>query len=365
MPKSGKNISSPVRVMVVDDSSIVRGFLTRFLETDPGIKVTAAVPNGQAALQELAEAAPDVVILDLEMPVMDGITALPLLLAANPKLPVIVASTKTRENAALALKCLALGAIDCLGKPNVHDLAEGSAFRDDLVQRVKVIGRLRGNAGVPAPFFSEVSPPKVVQRVAPQPVAQRHVPGALAICASTGGPLALQKVLGGLKPLAVPVFITQHMPAGFTTLLAENITQSTGLDCREAVEGEAIVAGRVYVAPGNYHLTVAGMNGSRRISLNQNLPEHFCRPAADPMLRSLAASYGAALLVAVLTGMGTDTVAGCRAVADAGGAIVTQDEASSVVWGMPGAVVQAGLSDETVSLDNMAATLLRRLKAAA
>lgn len=358
MPKSEKNISGPVRVMVIDDSSIVRGFLTRFLETDPDIKVTAAVPNGLAALQELAEAAPDVAILDLEMPVMDGITALPLLLAANPKLPIIVASTKTRENAALALKCLALGAIDCLGKPNVHDLAEGSAFRDDLVQRVKVIGRLRGKAAVPSLFFSEAVPPKVVTRITVQPDAS----AALAVCASTGGPLALLQVLGGLKPLAVPVFVTQHMPAGFTALLAENIAQTTGLDCREAVDGEAVVAGRVYIAPGNYHLTVEGAEGSHRISLNQNLPEHFCRPAADPMLRSLAKCYGAKLLVAVLTGMGTDSVAGCRAVVDAGGSVITQDEASSVVWGMPGAVVSAGLSAETVPLDNMPANLLRRLK---
>lgn len=358
MSGAGKNISGPVRVMVVDDSSIVRGFLIRFLETDPGIKVTAAVPNGQAALQELENAAPDVVILDLEMPVMDGMTALPLLLAVNPKLAVIVVSTKTRDNAALALKCLALGAIDCLGKPNVHDLAEGSAFRDELVQRVKVLGRLRDKTALPAPFFSEALPPKVVKR----PRAQAHVPAALAICASTGGPLALLKLLAGLAPPAVPVFITQHMPAGFTALLAENITQATGLDCREAVDGEPVAAGRVYIAPGNYHMTVEGAGDRRRIALDQNPPEHFCRPAADPMLRALAKSYGATLLVAVLTGMGTDAVAGCRAAVEAGGAVVTQDEASSVVWGMPGAVVQAGLSDETVSLDNMAATLLRRLK---
>lgn len=358
MAGTGKNISVPVRVMVVDDSSIVRGFLTRFLENDPDIRVTAAVPNGQAALQELDDAAPDVVILDLEMPVMDGMTALPLLLAAKPTLPIIVTSTKTRDNAALALKCLALGAIDCLGKPNVHDLAEGSAFRDDLIQRVKVLGRLRGKTALPAPFFSQGVPPKVVKAGVPP-----DVPGALAVCASTGGPLALLKVLAGLAPLSVPVFITQHMPAGFTALLAENITQATGLDCREGVDGEAVVAGRVYIAPGNYHMTVEGFDVQRRIALDQNMPEHFCRPTADPMLRSLAKSYGAKLLVAVLTGMGTDTVVGCRAVVDAGGTVVTQDEASSVVWGMPGAVVQAQLSTETAPLDDMAALLLRRLKA--
>lgn len=333
MPGPEKNISGPVRVMVVDDSSIVRGFLTRFLEADPGIKVTAAVPNGQAALQELAEAAPDVVILDLEMPMMDGMTALPLLLAAKPTLPIIVASTKTRDNAALALKCLALGAIDCLGKPNVYDLAEGSAFRDDLIRRVKALGRLRRKTASDAPFFSEDLQPRIVRKTA-------------------------------VRPLSVPVFVTQHMPAGFTAQLAENITQATGHDCREAADDEAVVAGRIYVAPGNYHMTVAGAGDRRRIALDQNPPEHFCRPAGDPMLRSLAKSYGDRLLAAVLTGMGTDTVAGCRAVADAGGTVVTQDEASSVVWGMPGAVVQAGLSDETVSLDDVAAALLRRLEAA-
>ncbi len=213
MPKSGKNISGIVRVMVVDDSSIVRGFLTRFLEADPAIKVTASVPNGQAALQELAEAAPDVVILDLEMPVMDGITALPLLLAANPKLPIIVASTKTRENAALALKCLALGAIDCLGKPNVHDLSDPGPFRDDLIARVKTLGRLRGTPAGTVPFFSGETPPEVVKPPATVASLPSTAPAALAICASTGGPLALLKVLGGLAPLPVPVFITQHMRA--------------------------------------------------------------------------------------------------------------------------------------------------------
>lgn len=361
MPKSGKNSSGAVRVMVVDDSSIVRGFLTRFLEADPAIKVTASVPNGQAALQELDEAAPDVVILDLEMPVMDGITALPLLLASRPTLPVIVASTKTRDNAALALKCLALGAIDCLGKPNVHDLSDPGPFRDDLIARVKTLGRLRGNAAGPVPFFSEETPPQVVKPPAPAVPRPSAAPAALAICASTGGPLALLKLLGGFETLSVPVFITQHMPAGFTTLLAENIAQATGLDCREAADGEAVEGARIYIAPGNFHLTVEGGEGYRRVALTQSPPEHYCRPAGDPMLRSLAKSYGPKLLVAVLTGMGADTVAGCRAVVEAGGAVVTQDAASSVVWGMPGAVVQAGLSDETVSIDDMAATLQRRL----
>jgi len=341
--------------MVVDDSSIVRGFLTRFLESDPEIKVTAAVPNGQAALQALAAADPEIVILDIEMPVMDGITLLPLLLQARPGLPIVIASTKTRANAALGLKCLALGATDCLGKPTVHDLSEPGAFRDDLVRRVKTLTRR-------TPAFERAEPRVSPAAPASLPQGATGAYSALAFCSSTGGPAALQKVFETLTAPDVPVFITQHMPAGFTGLLAENLTHATGIDCREAVDGERPEPGRAYIAPGNFHLTVQGRGAARVIALNQDRPEHFCRPAADPMLRSLALSYGASLMAVVLTGMGVDSVAGARAVVAAGGTVLAQDEATSVVWGMPGAVVQAGLSAETLPLAAIGPAVMRRLR---
>ncbi len=344
--------SGPVRVMVVDDSSVVRGFLRSFLENDPDIKVTDAVANGRAALEALGRASPDVVLLDLEMPVMDGMTALPLLLAAKPGLAVIIASTKTRENAALALRCLGLGAIDCLGKPSAHEMQDATAFRRDLVQRVKQLGRGRLQQKVSAPvFLRPPSPLKVV-----------NAPETVALCSSTGGPQALMRLFGDMGALPVPVFVTQHMPAAFTAILAENIASSTGLDCREAVNGEEVQAARIYIAPGDFHLTVRRAGAQKVISLTQTVAENYCRPSADPMLRSLADAYSGKVLAVVLTGMGTDALEGCRLVAEQGGTVLAQDEASAVVWGMPGAVVAAGLCDEIVPLAHMAESVIRRMK---
>jgi len=353
--------SRPIRVMIVDDSSVARGFLARFLEGDAGISVVSAVPDGQQALQALSQAQPDVVILDLEMPVMDGLTALPQIVRKLPRAQVIVASTLTHENAALALKCLTLGAADCLGKPQSQDMAFAEVLKQDLVNRVKLLGQVARGRPMPSQDKAEPAP-------APLPEPQRlrsarpvFKPEAIAIACSTGGPAALLSFFQALNGVALPqpVFVTQHMPPVFTQLLADNIAIGARLPCREAVDGEEVKGRTIHIAPGNYHMTVVIDGPHKRIRLTRDAPVNFCRPSADPMLESLSTAYQGRVLAMVLTGMGSDGLQGCRKLAAAGGEIYAQDEASSVVWGMPGAVAQAALCTRILPLADMAAAVRR------
>lgn len=341
-----------LRVMVVDDSAVIRGFLTRFISEDPDMEVVAAADNGARALQLLEGAAPDVVVLDVDMPVMDGLTALPLLLEKRPGLRVIVSSAGGAAAAQNALRCLQLGAVEYLPKPAAQDMAAAAHFRQALLECLRALGGLAApetGAAEPVPACATPS------TAATAPLA----PEALAICCSTGGPQALLTLFRGWQgELRQPVLITQHMPAQFTAVLADNLAAASGLPCAEAQDNEPLLPGRLYVAPGDYHMTVTA---GHRIALTQSPPENFCRPSADPMLRSLAAAYGPRLLTLVLTGMGLDGVAGCRAAVAAGGGVIAQDEASSVVWGMPGAVARAGLCRRVLPLETLARELPRYL----
>jgi two-component system chemotaxis response regulator CheB len=352
--------SSPFRVMVVDDSVVVRGLLVKALESDPRISVVARADNGQAALQALPRHDIEVVVLDIEMPVMDGLSALPKLLAIRPGLQVLMASTLTRRNADVTLRALSAGAADYVAKPSTGSLAGADGFRRELIEKVTGLAecarRGKGRARpVAAPIADRAS-------VSARPVlrdAPIRTPEAIAIGASTGGPRALFRVLGDIRGLTMPIFLTQHMPATFTAILAEHITRATGWKAAEATDGEAVAPGRIYVAPGNYHLVVEGNASGRRVRLNQDPPENFCRPAVDPMFRSLAASYGSGLFAMILTGMGHDGLRGGKAVVDAGGALIAQDEATSVVWGMPGAVANAGICRAVLPIEEMGAYVRR------
>jgi two-component system chemotaxis response regulator CheB len=344
------NAGDPYHVMVVDDSAVIRGLLTRALEKDPTIKVAASVGNGEAALKALERHDIDVVILDIEMPVMDGLTALPKLLAAKPGIRIIMASTLTRKNAEVSLRALQAGAADYLPKPtSTSELTGADAFRRELLEKVKALAK----AARPArPATSRaVGQKAAAAAVARSPVrpiilrkASAALPRIIAIGSSTGGPQALLEVLRDMAAsVKLPILITQHMPATFTTLLAEHIERATGVPCAEGRDGEAVSAGRIYLAPGNFHMTVERSAVGSVIRLNQDQPENFCRPSVDPMLRSLAPVYGSALLTLILTGMGTDGQKGAAEVVAAGGTVIAQDEATSVVWGMPGAVATSGL----------------------
>jgi two-component system chemotaxis response regulator CheB len=340
-----------VRVMVCDDSAVIRGAVARMLDAEPAVQVVARVANGQLALDELKRTPCDVLVLDIEMPVMDGMTALPLLLRADPGLKVIMASTLTMRGADIALRALRLGAADYVPKPSA--VTGDETFRRELVEKVKGLARMRRRITQPVRDM-------VGLRLRPASIVP---PRLLAIGSSTGGPQALFTLVQGLgKSLNVPVVLTQHMPATFTPILAGHIDKLGGMPCAEAKEGETLTAGRIYLAPGDRHLLIDAARIGLQAHLSIDPPENFCRPSVDPMLRSAAAACDGRVLVAMLTGMGQDGLVGTRRVIDAGGCAVAQDEATSVVWGMPGAVAQAGLCHAVLPLPRIAPKLLEMLR---
>jgi two-component system, chemotaxis family, protein-glutamate methylesterase/glutaminase len=362
--------------MLVDDSVVVRGLMDRWLSQDPAISVVGSASNGAIALRELERCHPEVVVLDLEMPVMGGMEALPKLLKLAPHLKVIVASTLSLRNAEISLEALAAGAADYLPKPeSTRDKTVAANYQRDLIEKIKALGeaarghaqRLPGSKAAPAAGAAPAAPKalyadkKVVLRK-----AAAVMPRLLAIGSSTGGPQALFNLFGVLKnKVKLPILITQHMPPKFTTILAAHLQKVSGVTCAEAVEGEEIKAGRIYIAPGDWHMTVVEDGDKKVIHLDQNPPENFCRPAVDPLFRSIAKCYGSAALAVVLTGMGADGMRGGQVLVDAGGSILAQDEPSSVVWGMPGAVATAGLCCGIFPLDQMGSKILRSVGAPA
>jgi len=355
----------PLRVMICDDSAVIRSVIGRMLERDAGLRVVARAANGVQAIEEIRRAAQtqpiDVLVLDIEMPVMDGLAALPHLLQADPALRVIMASTLTTRGGDVAMQALRLGAADYLPKPTATGIAGDTTFERELLLKVNGLGRMRRRgARAAAPHAATPTP---ASRLALRPVA-RLAPRLLAIGSSTGGPQALFTLVQALgTKLSVPVVLTQHMPATFTPILAQHIARLGGLSCSEAVDGEALRNGHIHLAPGDRHLLIVNRAGGLHARLTSDPPENFCRPAVDPMLRSAAIAAEGRVLVAMLTGMGHDGLAGTRAVIEAGGAAIAQDEASSVVWGMPGAIAQAGLCQAVLPLAQIAGRLREMLGA--
>lgn len=343
-----------IKVMVVDDSAVVRGLVTRWIEEDPGLEVVARHGNGKLAVDDIAKSKPDVVILDIEMPVMDGLTALPLLLKNWPAAKVIMASTLTRRNAEISLKALSLGATEYLAKPESNrGVTTSTEFRRDLINKVKAMCGVRvraGGAAVPARPTAAAAPAHRATGLTPkgQPIRLRRFanvpPRILAVGSSTGGPEALQKFVKAVSPSLnrVPLVITQHMPPTFTAILAEHLGQASGRPSKEGQDGEMIKPGCIYVAPGGRHMILEPRAGGTAIKLTDGPQVNFCKPAVDPLFESVSSIYGGAALAVVLTGMGQDGAAGALKIADAGGSIIAQDEATSVVWGMPGATAEIG-----------------------
>lgn len=339
----------PIRVMIVDDSAVVRGLVARWIGEEPGLKVVARHANGRFAVEDVARSAPDIILLDIEMPVMDGLEALPLLLKARPGVRVLMVSTLTLRNAEISFKALSLGALDYLPKPDSNrGITTSLDFRREVIRKIKSLGRARmprfareetGAAPLDADL-GETRKRPVAFRLRPFSLVP---PRIIAIGSSTGGPLVLTSLLGALSPslARVPVVVAQHMPPMFTAILAERLAKATGRETKEGMNGEPLRPGTIYVAPGNHHMTVLRSN-ARILRIGREPPVHFCRPAVDPLFTSVAATFGPAALGIVLTGMGHDGAAGARAIAEAGGSVIAQDEASSVVWGMPGAAASVG-----------------------
>ncbi len=355
-----------VRVIIVDDSLVIRGFIGRALNSDPGFKVVATASNGEVAVELLRKTPADVIILDIEMPVMDGLTAIPLLKAIDPAVQIMMASTLTQKNAEISLKALSLGATDYLPKPSAREMAVPTAFQRELREKVKVLGEIAWSKNVRAtpqrkkPLLpsaeSAAAEPKKAQ-LRPLPSAK---PDIIAIGSSTGGPQALFEVIKSIgSGLPQPIVVTQHMPPFFTTILAEHINKQAGVPCAEAKEGDILCPGRCYIAPGDFHMQFVRKPEGTVIHLVKDPPENFCRPSVDPMLRSLADVFGKRVLAVILTGMGQDGMKGSEAVVNAGGAIIAQDEATSVVWGMPGSVAAAGLCSEIAPLRDIGGIVRR------
>ncbi len=363
-----------IRVMIVDDAVVVRGLFARWIEAESDMEVVAALRSGRDAVDQVARIAPDVVVLDVNMPELDGIAALPLLLEIKRDLMVIMASTLTRRNAEISLRALSLGATDYIPKPSSNQEVAGSvSFRRDLIEKIRHLGaRARRFHSAPvrhAAILPAKSSPPLQPRLPghhEQPSFSLRAPPAtaprvLVIGASTGGPQALNAILGHIGSVIehAPVLITQHMPPTFTAILAEHLERVAHCPVHEGRDGEPIQAGTVYLAPGGKHMAVARRDGAAVIAIEDGPLVNFCKPAVDPLFSSAAMVWGARTMALVLTGMGHDGLAGAKEIVAAGGAVIAQDEASSVVWGMPGQVAMAGLCCAVLPVNEIAPRLTR------
>ncbi|HET7328542.1 MAG TPA: chemotaxis response regulator protein-glutamate methylesterase [Nocardioidaceae bacterium] len=358
-----------IRVLVVDDSVVVRKLVTDVLAGDPRIEVVGTAANGKVALSKMAQVNPDLVTLDIEMPVMDGLATLVELRTSYPRLPVVMFSTLTERGTSSTLDALERGANDYVTKPaNVGSVtASMEAVRAQLIPKIIALctpsappaSRPRTSVGAAAKPVTRAT----VTRAAPAATASPARVDVLAIGVSTGGPDALTTVLTRLPAdLPVPVLVVQHMPPLFTKQFADRLDAKSVLRVSEATRGDAVLPGRVLIAPGDFHLRTRRCAGGVVASLDQGTPENYCRPAVDVLFRSVAETYGQHVLAVVLTGMGTDGARSCRDVVAAGGSVIVQDQATSVVWGMPGAVAGAGLASEILPLPEMVPAILTRLR---
>ncbi len=346
-----------IRVLIVDDSVVMRRVLSDVVSSDPQLEVAGYAANGQIALGLLTQVSPDVVTLDIEMPVMDGLATLRALRERRCRIPIIMFSTLTDRGAEATIDSLALGASDYVAKPTGlgNYNAARERIRDALIPKIKALCSKRTGSGPEPAVFPKVpaSSSKVAGRV-----------DVVAIGCSTGGPNALAEVLPAIPhDFPVPVLVVQHMPPTFTRFLAQRLSSICSLPVEEAAGGEVLKPGTIWVAPGGFHLSVSGNTITRTLATTVDPPENSCRPAVDVLFRSLVPAFSNHTLAVVLTGMGQDGLRGCQMLADAGSQIIAQDEATSIVWGMPGFVARAGLADAVLPLSEIGARVVERVTA--
>lgn len=374
--------AGPLRVMIVDDSVVIRGLISRWIGAEHDMEVAASLRTGLEAVNQLERINPDVAVLDIEMPELDGISALPQLLAKKRDLVIIMASTLTRRNAEVSFKALSLGAADYIPKPeSTRETSAADVFHHDLIQKIRHLGaRLRRKPAVVSPPLAPASPavraPAVARPAAPASAPAVHAPSSgslttrpfssqapkvLLIGSSTGGPQALMALVTELGSVIdrVPVLITQHMPPTFTTILAEHLARSSRRPAAEAVDGEPVKPGRIYLAPGGKHMRVVRSGAEAAIALDDGPAVNFCKPAVDPLFTSAIDIWHGNILSVILTGMGSDGMRGGKDIVAAGGSVIAQDEASSVVWGMPGAAANAGICAAILPLNQIGAKVNR------
>jgi len=364
-----------IKVMIVDDSIVIRGLIGRWLDALPDIDVVARCRDGQDAVDTIARVNADVVVLDIEMPVMDGLTALPKILKAAPKTRVLMASTLTRRNAGISIKALTMGAADYVPKPeSTRDGHASAEFQQELIDKIRALKPGPVKKAPKRVFAAERTSVAEGRSAATNKVETKLVlqkassvlPKILAVGSSTGGPKALFDYFSALSPSLddIPVIVTQHMPPTFTAILAEHIAACSKRECVEGAEGMKVEPGKIYVAPGGKHMVLKQVGTTVSIRLDDGEPVNFCKPAVDPMLDSLLPIYGSAILTCILTGMGHDGRDSSAKIQKAGGTIIAQDEETSVVWGMPGAVAQAGVCHKVLPLADLPEATSRLLKGA-
>jgi two-component system chemotaxis response regulator CheB len=351
-----------IRVLVVDDSVVIRRLVSDVLSSDAEIEVAGVAANGRIALEKIAQLNPDVVTLDVEMPEMDGLQTLKHIRRTYPRLVVIMFSTLTGRGAATTIDALSSGASDYVAKPaNVGRATAGiETIRAELIPKIKALCGRTAVALTKRENLRSVLQPRLSRR---KLGAKFCRPEILAIGASTGGPNALATIIPALPAsFPLPIVIVQHMPPIFTRLLAERLAANSSITVREGVEGAELKPGGAWIAPGSFHMALEKTGTCSRIRLHQEAPENSCRPAVDVLFRSVVKLYGPATLAVILTGMGQDGFRGCQEIYQAGGQILAQDEASSVVWGMPGFVARAELADKVMPLNQLAGEIMCRVR---
>lgn len=345
-----------IRVLVIDDSVVMRRVLTEVIASDAELEVAGYAANGQIALGMLEQVSPDVVTLDVEMPVLDGLATLKAMRARRCNVPVIMFSTLTERGAEATIDSLALGASDYVAKPTElgNYLAARERIREALVPKIKALCQKSRSSIAPASAAKpSLAHSKLASRV-----------DVVAIGCSTGGPNALAQVLPGIpREFPVPIVIVQHMPPAFTRFLAQRLSSLCPLPVEEAMGGEVLLAGKIWVAPGGFHLGVKRDGAAQKLEITEAPPENSCRPSVDVLFRSMAQVFANRVLAVVLTGMGQDGLRGCELLADSGAQILVQDEATSVVWGMPGFIAKAGLADAILALPDIAPRIVERVAA--
>ena len=361
--------------MVVDDSVVIRGMISRWIGAEPDMEVAASLRTGLDAVNQIERIKPDVAVLDIEMPELDGISALPQLLAKKRDLVIIMASTLTRRNAEISFKALSLGASDYIPKPeSTREATAAETFHHDLIQKIRHLGAKVRRRASPAASPSMAPAPERAREASAQPAAapaaqpqlarqpfSMLAPRVLLIGSSTGGPQALMTLVADIGPVIdrFPVLITQHMPPTFTTILAEHLARASRRPAHEAVDGEIVKPGRIYLAPGGRHMRVVRHGAEAAIALDDGPPVNFCKPAVDPLFNSAIDVWQGGIMSVILTGMGSDGMRGGKDIVAAGGSVIAQDEATSVVWGMPGAAANAGICAAILPLNQIAPKLVR------
>ncbi|HEX7097052.1 MAG TPA: chemotaxis response regulator protein-glutamate methylesterase [Acidimicrobiales bacterium] len=357
---------SRIRVLVVDDSVVIRRLVSDVIDSDPELQVVGTAANGRIALTKVEQLQPDVITLDIEMPEMDGLATLRELRDRHVRTPVIMFSTLTERAAAATLDALSLGAADYVTKPSNAGSTEVALqrVRDDLIPKIKTFGRRSLGVMIATPLTRAAARPAVAAPVRRPVLGARPRIQIVAIGTSTGGPNALEAVFRRLNPdIGVPVVVVQHMPPVFTKILADRLSAKTAWEVHEAAHGMRLEPAHAYVAPGDFHMMVEHTAfGLGRVVLDKGPAENSCRPSVDVLFRSVAASHAASALGVVMTGMGQDGLRGCQMLVAAGAEVIAQDEATSVVWGMPGYVTRAGLASEVLPLDTIPSAIERRVR---